>query len=60
MPLYLSHRVEFVTHVQWIRIGHDFLNRCLPHRAELEGMRRLVQYLTTFVGERGVAYGFGG
>ena len=42
-PLYLSHDHEFVTHIHWIRVGDDFLNRRRPHdQAELEGMRCLV------------------
>ena len=60
MPLDLSHHVEFVTHVRWIRIGSDFVDRRRPHRADREGMGRLVQDLATFVGECGFAYGFGG
>lgn len=37
-PFYLSHNLKLVTHVQWIRVGDDFLDRRRPHGAELEWM----------------------
>lgn len=59
MPLYLPNHAELIVHVHGVVVGLDLGDLRRTHSDFVVWMVRFVHYLTAFMGEDGVAHGFG-